>query len=80
MYHPFPFPDSQIANPAFTPLSRLGAAVGISNNHVYIHGGAPASNGYASSGVYSDFTKMVNDSNDSTCTRPLKTTIDRSFG
>ncbi|KAF8943938.1 F-box only protein 42 [Haplosporangium gracile] len=45
-------------NPAFTPSTRLGAAVGISNNHVYIHGGAPASNGYASSGVFSDFTKM----------------------
>ncbi|KAF9546861.1 hypothetical protein EC957_009313 [Mortierella hygrophila] len=45
-------------NPAFTPSTRLGAAVGISNNNVYIHGGAPASNGYASSGVYSDFTKM----------------------
>ncbi|KAG0211208.1 F-box only protein 42 [Mortierella sp. NVP41] len=46
-------------NPASAPPSRLGAAVGISNNNVFIHGGAAATNGYASSsGVLNDLIRL----------------------
>ncbi|KAF9925042.1 F-box only protein 42 [Linnemannia zychae] len=45
-------------NPLVAPPSRLGAAVGISNNIVFVHGGAAASNGYVSSGVLNDLTRL----------------------
>ncbi|KAG0378814.1 F-box only protein 42 [Mortierella sp. AD032] len=45
-------------NPAVAPVPRLGAAVGTSNNYVYIHGGESASSGYASSGFRDDHIRM----------------------
>ncbi|KAG0017428.1 F-box only protein 42 [Podila clonocystis] len=46
-------------NPAVAPPSRLGAAVGISDNLMFVHGGASVStNGQPSSGVLNDLTKL----------------------
>ncbi|KAF9916941.1 hypothetical protein BX616_002381 [Lobosporangium transversale] len=47
-------------NGASAPASRLGAAIGISDNTVYVHGGTSSnSNGYAaSSGALNDLNKL----------------------
>ncbi|KAF9434174.1 F-box only protein 42, partial [Entomortierella beljakovae] len=47
-------------NFAVAPQSRLGAAVGISDNTVFIHGGAKVTNmdGYASTTALNDLTKL----------------------
>ncbi|KAG0240886.1 F-box only protein 42 [Mortierella sp. GBA43] len=51
-------PDSP--NSGVAPASRLGAAVGMADNTIYIHGGASVSsfNGYSSSSVLNDLTKL----------------------
>ena len=47
-------------NPAVCPPLRLGAAVGVSDSLVFIHGGAAVgTNGYATTGVLNDLTKLV---------------------
>ncbi|KAI1296183.1 F-box only protein 42, partial [Mortierella claussenii] len=46
-------------NPSSAPASRLGAAVGVSDHTVFIHGGAAVNaNGYAVSGVLNDLVKL----------------------
>ncbi|KAF9183769.1 F-box only protein 42 [Haplosporangium sp. Z 767] len=46
-------------NSAVAPPLRLGAAVGVSDSTVFVHGGAAVgTNGFASSGVLNDLTKM----------------------
>ncbi|KAG0370570.1 F-box only protein 42 [Gamsiella multidivaricata] len=47
-------------NSASAPASRLGAAVGVSNQTVFIHGGAAVNdyNGYATSNVLNDLSKL----------------------
>ncbi|KAI8601922.1 hypothetical protein EDD21DRAFT_93307 [Dissophora ornata] len=46
-------------NPAVSPPLRLGAAVGVSDSLVFIHGGAAVgTNGYATTGVLNDLTKL----------------------
>ncbi|KAF8980945.1 F-box only protein 42 [Entomortierella lignicola] len=47
-------------NSAVAPQSRLGAAVGVSNNIIFIHGGAevPNSDGLASATALNDLTKL----------------------
>ncbi|KAF9122825.1 hypothetical protein BGW39_009468, partial [Mortierella sp. 14UC] len=45
-------------NAESAPAQRLGAAVGTSDNYVYIHGGAFSSNGYTSSGVNDNFYQL----------------------
>ncbi|GJJ75628.1 hypothetical protein EMPS_07986 [Entomortierella parvispora] len=45
--------------PAVAPPLRLGAAVGVSDGLIFVHGGASVgSNGFASSGVLNDLTKL----------------------
>ncbi|KAI7821910.1 hypothetical protein BC939DRAFT_199560 [Gamsiella multidivaricata] len=46
-------------NPAVAPQLRLGAAVGASDTHVFVHGGAAAGqNGFATTTVLNDLTKL----------------------
>jgi len=50
----------QLAVPAVAPPLRMGAAVGVADSLVFVHGGAAVgSNGFATSGILNDLTKLV---------------------